>query len=175
MHYREGEMAIREYMTVNPVTVRSDDSIWYALKMLRGHEVRHLPVIQGKRLVGIISDRDFRHMLPSSLAMAEEQKRFRTWGTQVKVGEVMTRKVLTVSPETRTDKAARLMVEHRIGCLPVVRGSTLIGIVTTVDLLRAMAGEHHPRVAARPKTPSRPKSIEDRRTPRVEGKKVRPS
>ena len=170
-------MAIQEYMTVNPITVRSDDSIWYALKMLQRHEIRHLPVIQGKRLVGIISDRDFRQVLPSSLAMPEEQGQFRAWGTQVKVGEIMTRKVLTVTPETRTDKAARLMVEHRIGCLPVVRGSTLIGIITRMDLLRAMAGEDQTRKTSPKKTTSsrRPKPRQDRRTARAGGRKVRPS
>lgn len=172
-------MAIQEYMTVNPITVRSDDSIWHALKMLQSHEIRHLPVIQGKRLVGIISDRDFRQVLPSSLAMPEEQGQFRAWGTQVKVGEIMTRKILTVTPETRTDKAARLMVEHRIGCLPVVRGSTLVGIITRMDLLRAMAGEDQARKANRKnrKTTSsrRPRPRQDRRTPRAAGTKVRPS
>ena len=176
MRYKEGDMVIQKYMTVNLITVRPNDSVWYALKMLRSHEIRHLPVIQGKRLVGLISDRDFRQMLPSSLATPEEQDQFRAWGPQVKVSEVMTRKILTVTPETRAGKAARLMVEHRIGCLPVVRGSTLIGIITTVDLLRAMAGEDQPRDRDSKKTASRrPKSLEDRRTPRAEGKKLRPS
>jgi len=105
------------------------------------HRIRQLPVVQGKRLVGIISDRDIRQMLPSSLAMPEELERFQTWGSRVKVGDVMTRQVLSVTTDTRTQKAARLMVERRIGCLPVLRGSTLVGIITTIDLLQAMAGE----------------------------------
>jgi acetoin utilization protein AcuB len=164
-------MVVQDFMTENPITVRSNDSVWYALRMLRSHEIRHLPVVEGKRLVGIISDRDFRQVLPSSLAMPEEQARFRTWGSQVKVREIMTRKVLTVTPEARTDKAARLMVEHRIGCLPVVRGSTLVGIITTIDLLRALAGEEEPR-AERTKTSSqRSKGREDRRAPRPYAKR----
>jgi len=173
---KENDMAIQEYMTVDPITVQANDSIWQALKMLQGHEIRHLPVIQGKRLVGIISDRDFRQVLPSSLAMPEEQGQFRAWGTQVKVGEIMTRKVVTVTPQTRTDKAAQLMVEHRIGCLPVLRGSTLVGIVTRMDLLRAMAEGDRPRAGA-PKQASarRPKSRGKRRTSRAQGRKVRPS
>jgi acetoin utilization protein AcuB len=172
---RREEMAIEEYMTASPITVRSTDSVWYALKILRSNEIRHLPVIQGKRLVGIITDRDFRLLLPSSLAMPEDQARFRAWGAQVKVGEVMNRKVMTVTPETRTDKAARLMVEHRIGCLPVVRGSTLVGILTTNDLLQALAAEDQPRVVATKRTSSRRWKQEDRRTPRAEDKKVRRS
>jgi CBS domain-containing protein len=107
--------------------------------------------------------------------MPEDQARFRAWGAQVKVGEVMNRKVMTVTPETRTDKAARLMVEHRIGCLPVVRGSTLVGILTTNDLLQALAAEDQPRVVATKRTSSRRWKQEDRRTPRAEDKKVRRS
>lgn len=131
-------MAVKRYMTANPITVQPDESLLHARALLRSHQIRHLPVVERKRLIGMLSDRDIRLLLPSSLATAEEQKRFQSWGTQVTVGDVMTRKVVTVGPETETEKAARLMVEHRIGCLPVLRGSTLIGIVTTIDLLQAM-------------------------------------
>lgn len=170
-------MTVKRYMTVEPVTVKPNDSVWHALKMLRSHQIRHLPVIEGRRLVGIISDRDFRLVLPSSLAMPEEQERFQDWGAQVKVGEIMTRKVFAVTPETPTDKAARLMVEHRIGCLPVVRGSTLVGIVTTIDLLRAVAGGDQPQATPPQKSSSRRwKSAEARRARRkVERKTLRRS
>lgn len=145
-------MAVEQYMTVKPITVRSEDSIWYALRMLRTHEIRHLPVVQGKRLVGMLSDRDVRLLLPSSLAVPEEQERFQAWGTQVKVGDVMTRKVFTVTPKTPTETAADLMVEHRIGCLPVLRGSTLVGIISTIDLLRATILKYQSQSAASKKT-----------------------
>ncbi len=169
----KGKLRIERYMTVKPITVRSNDSVWTALKMLHTHQIRHLPVVEGKRLVGIVTDRDFRTVLPSSLSMPEEQARFRDWGAQVKVGEVMTRNVQTVTPEVETDKAARLMVEHRIGCLPVVRGTTLVGIVTTIDLLRALAGEDQPRAAPRKTSSRRRKSAGDRRARRPEDKKLR--
>lgn len=112
-------MAVERYMTVNPITIQSSDSIWDALKIIRRHRVRHLPVIQGKQLVGMFTDRDLRLVAPSSLALPEEQERFRDWGGQAQVGDVMTRKVVTVTPEAGTDRAARLMVDHRIGSLPV--------------------------------------------------------
>lgn len=140
-------MAVQRYMTARPITVAADDSIWDALTILRSHRIRHLPVLHGKRLVGVFSDRDLRLVLPSSLAVPEEQERFHAWGTQVKVGDVMTRRVVTVAPETETEKAARLMVRHRIGCLPVLRGQTLVGIITTIDLLRAMTDKHSPHAA----------------------------
>lgn len=137
---------VKRYMTANPLTVRSDDSIWHALKMLRRRRIRHLPVLQGKRLVGMLSDRDLRLLLPSSLAEPEEQQRFRAWGPHVKVSDVMTRKVVTVGPGTGAEEAAELMVKHRIGCLPVLQGSTLIGIITTVDLLAALTEKGHATV-----------------------------
>ena len=164
-------MAVKRYMTANPITVHSDESILHARALLRSHQIRHLPVVERKRLIGMLSDRDIRLLLPSSLATPEEQQRFQSWGTQVTVGDVMTRKVVTVAPETETEKAARLMVERRIGCLPVLRGSALVGIVTTIDLLRAMAGEDRAPTVAQGKGPaSRRKSLVDRRTPRPEGK-----
>ena len=127
---------VKRHMTAKVVAVRPDTSLWKAWNLLRTHEIGYLPVVQGGRLVGMISDGDLRLLLPSSLAMPEEQGRFRTWGTQVRVGDVMTRKVVTVTPGTRTGNAAELMVRHRIGCIPVLRGSALVGIITTRDLLR---------------------------------------
>jgi acetoin utilization protein AcuB len=169
-------MDVERFMTAEPIAASPSTSLRKALELLEGHRIRHLPVVQGKRLVGIISDRDIRQMLPSSLSVPEELERFRTWGARVKVGEVMTRQVVSVTPDTRVQRAARLMVERRIGCLPVLRGSALVGIVTTVDLLRAMAGEDQTPTVARGKGPaSRRKSLEDRRTPRPEGKVARRS
>jgi acetoin utilization protein AcuB len=167
-------MVVEQYMTPNPITVRPDTSVRKAYELLESHGIRHLPVVDGKRVVGIITDRDIRHLRPSSLAPPADVEAFRAWGAHVKVGDVMTRLVHTVTPDTRTVKAARLMVEHRIGCLPVLRGSTLVGIITTIDLLRAMAGEERvtPSAPAEPRPAGR-KGREDRRTPRVESKRAR--
>ncbi len=162
-------MTVERYMTLNPIAVQPDTSLRKALELLQAHQIRHLPVVQGKRLVGIITDRDLRQLFPSSLAPPDEVAGFRTAAAQVKVGEVMTRRVLSVTPETRTHRAARLMVEHRIGCLPVLRGSTLVGIITTVDLLQTMAGEDQSQAVPPEKTRARRrKSLEDRRAPRGE-------
>lgn len=132
-------LTVKRHMTAHVVTVRPDTSVWKAWNLLQTHGIGYLPVVQGGRLVGIISAGDLRLLLPSSLAMPEEQERFRSWGTQVKVGDVMTCEVVTVTRETRTDSAAQLMVKHQIGCMPVLRGSTLVGIITTMDVIRALA------------------------------------
>lgn len=162
-------MGVDQYMTVNPVTVGPDTILHKALELLQTHRIRHLPVVDGKRLVGIISDRDLRPLLPSFISAPEEGERFRTRGKQVRVSEIMIRQVISVTPETQTHKAARLMVEHRIGCLPVLRGSTLVGIVTTIDLLRAMAGvgQTEQTPLEKPRARGR-RALEDRRVPRAE-------
>ncbi len=162
-------MVVEQYMTVDPITVGPDTILHKALELLQTHRIRHLPVVEGKRLVGIISDRDLRQILPSFISDSADVERFRARGKQVRVGEVMIRRVISVTPDTQTHKAARLMVEHRIGCLPVLRGSTLVGIVTTIDLLQAMAGLDQSQATSleKPRTRER-KPREDRRVPRVE-------
>lgn len=162
---------VEGYMSPNPITVRPDVSLRKAFELLQAHKIRHLPVVEGKRLVGIITDRDLRQQLPSSFAAPDELERSRARSNRVKVGEVMTRQVLAVTPETRAHRAARLMVEHRIGCLPVLRGSTLVGIITTIDLLRAMGGENKSQAGSPKESRARPKrGLEDRRAPRPEGR-----
>ena len=162
-------MTVERYMTLNPIAVQPDTSLRKALELLQAHQIRHLPVVRGKRLVGIITDRDLRQLLPSPLATPEELERFGSDGARVKVRDVMNRRVFSVTPDTRTHRAARLMVEHRIGCLPVLRGSTLVGIITTVDLLQTMAGEDQSQAVPPEKTRARRrKSLEDRRAPRGE-------
>jgi len=163
-------MTVERYMTLNPIAVQPDTSLRKALELLQAHQIRHLPVVRGKRLVGIITDRDLRQLLPSPLATPEELERFGSDGARVKVRDVMNRRVLSVTPDTRTHRAARLMVEHRIGCLPVLRGSTLVGIITTIDLLQTMAGEDGCQAIGRQEETRvrRRKALEDRRAPRGE-------
>ncbi len=165
---KERKMEVERYMTPNPITVQPETSLRKTLELLQTHQIRHLPVVRGKKLVGIVTDRDLRQLLPSPLATPEELERFGSDGARVKVRDIMTRRVFLVSPDTRTDKAARLMVEHRIGCLPVLRGSTLVGIVTTVDLLRAITGEVRSHPVPLETRSRRRKVLEDRRAPRGE-------
>ena len=161
-------MVVERYMTPNPITVRPETTLRKVQDVFQTHQIRHLPVVQGKRLVGIITDRDLRMLLPSSLAAPDDVARFTAAWVQVKVGDVMTRQVLSVTPETRTHRAARLMVEQRIGCLPVVRGSSLVGIITTIDLLRAMAGDDKKKAPSGETRARQRKPLEARRTPRAE-------
>jgi acetoin utilization protein AcuB len=103
--------------------------------MQRCH-IRHLPVQEHGRLVGMISDRDLRSVLPSpatSLAVWELNYLL----DQLTVGEVMTRFVMTVAPDVSVAEASGRMLGQRIGALPVVEDGQLVGILTRSDVLRA--------------------------------------
>jgi acetoin utilization protein AcuB len=149
-------------MTTKLITVKSNTSLWKAWEMMQTHRIRHLPVIEGKRLVGMITDRDLRQLMPSSLSPPEELERFQAWGTQVKV------------PQTPTREALSIILERRVGCTPVIRGSTLVGILTTRDLLWAMAGQLAPKAIAPKKQQAwRRPSVRAHGTPRAKAKSRR--
>ena len=130
-------MIVRELMTGAVITAPPWMPILEARNLMVKERIRHLPVkAPDGKLLGMITDRDIRLNLPSqatSLSVWEINHLL----SKLTVGEVMTRAVLTVGPDHPAREAARLMVEHQIGALPVVDGGHLIGIVTETDLLRA--------------------------------------
>ena len=114
---------VREIMSRRLVTVTPDTPLSEARHLLAEHRIRRLPVMLGRRLVGIVSDRDLRSASASH-----------DW---TPVAQIMTRRVVTVTAQTRVDEAARIILDGRFGGLPVVDGDELTGIVTETDLLRA--------------------------------------
>ncbi len=123
-------MTIKEIMTERPVRIGSDDTILDAIKTMKNNEgIRHLPVLRGKRLVGIVSASDIRDIL--SLGSGEPVDRVLL---QRKIGSVMTKKVITVAPDHPIIKAVRLFAEGKFGSLPVIEKGELVGILTTGDL-----------------------------------------
>ena len=131
-------MKVSEWMTPAPLTVAPSAPIPKVQELMLRRRIRHLPVVEEGRLVGIITDRDIRTVQPSpptSLAAREKQYLF----DRLTVRAVMTRPVLTVTPLEPLAEAVRLMLENRIGGLPVTEGERLVGIITAVDLLRAFS------------------------------------
>ena len=113
-----------------------------ARQIMLKERIRHLLVTEGTRLVGIVTDRDIRLNLPSqatSLSMWEVNYLL----AKLTVGKVMTRSVIITGPDQDAADAARLLLEHKIGALPVLDGEHLIGIVTETDVLRAFARSQH--------------------------------
>jgi acetoin utilization protein AcuB len=116
-------MQLANAMTSKPVTVGSRETLATAKALMDAGRFRRLPVVDDERLVGILTERDIREH-----AGALERTR---------VNGAMRTPIITVTPEDKVETAAHLMVEHKIGGLPVVADGKLIGIVTTTDVLRA--------------------------------------
>jgi acetoin utilization protein AcuB len=123
-------------MSRHPITVNPDVPIDEALHIMRENKVRRLPVVdkQGK-LVGIVSEKDLLYASPSpatSLSIHE----IHYLVSKIKVADVMTKEVITVGENAPLEEAARIMADHKIGGLPVMRDGTLVGIITETDLFK---------------------------------------
>lgn len=135
---------VRDYMSTVLHTVRPEDSIGTAFKKLSLNRIRHLLVVdlpagqagEAGRLEGIITDRDIRLALPS-LAFTPDIGDVYLRLEDLKVHQVMTRDLYTISPESPLIEAVDLCLRHTIGALPVLREGVLAGIITEADLLRA--------------------------------------
>src|SRR6185295_17964122 len=95
---------------------------------------RHLPVLDGGKLVGIISDRDLKQSMASAASMTEGRERDRLLD-ELTAGQIMARTVVTIGPMFGVDETARLMATRKISALPVTEGDRLVGIVTETDVL----------------------------------------
>ena len=126
-------MEIANWMSRSPACISPNDTLAAAKKLMDAGRFRRLPVVESEKLIGIITERDLRQH----------------WGylDATKVNAAMTPDPLTVTPRDTAENAARLMLQHKIGGLPVVDNSKLVGILSTSDLIRALlnviqAAEH---------------------------------
>jgi len=128
-------------MSVSPVTIAPSSSVQAAQALMQQRKIRHLPVLKDGRLVGMISDRDIRLVLPSpatSLTVWE----IRHLLDKLTVGEMMTYFVMTTAPDCPVTEAVGRMLGHKVGALPVVEDGQVIGILTRTDVLRAFRRLH---------------------------------
>jgi CBS domain-containing protein len=131
-------MKVKDIMAKEVTTLGRNDSLDLADDVMSQSRIRHLPVIDEGRVVGVVSQRDlFKSALAAALGYGEtaQKKLLKT----LRVKEVMSEPAVTIAPEAMIKEAVRLMLEKKIGCLPVVQGHTLVGIVTETDLLRYVA------------------------------------
>ena len=128
-------MNIAEIMTRNPITVRRGASLDSAMELLDEHDIRHLPVVDDAVLVGVVSDRD---VLDATGWLSPRQREVLE-APEAKVADIMRGAPATVGPDEPINNALGLMVQARIGCVPVVQDGALQGIVTEMDILRAYA------------------------------------
>ncbi len=131
-------MFIRAVMTQNVKTLRADQSLLDAMKFLREHHDRHIPVLDGQgALLGVLTDRDIKRATPSALAPNQRE----VWESVVNdtpISRVMTREPTVADPTMTLRRALQLFVDENIGCLPVLEDNVLVGIVTASDMFKAM-------------------------------------
>jgi acetoin utilization protein AcuB len=125
-------MQVSSWMSHPVQTVTPETTAGEAIPLLRRHGIRHLPVMEGDRVVGVVTDRDLRGV-----------------ATESRVSAIMSRPVVVVSPRTAMDKAARLLFDRRIGCLPVIEDGKLIGILTQTDAVAALVNMMRIQVGGR--------------------------
>ena len=124
-------------MTRDPATVRPKDSRRVAVETMASVGCRRLPVMAQGQLVGIVADLDIREALNSPIILRERWQDVELMD-HATVEACMTVNPITVTPDTPVVEAARLMRDHKVGGLPVVEGTDLVGIVTETDLLDAL-------------------------------------
>jgi CBS domain-containing protein len=136
-------MTAEEIMTKRPVTVVDESAtLDQALRLMSEHEIRHLPVLRGEEVVGMLSDRDLRSL---GLSMAEDPASLERLAARLRmrVQDLMTGDVISVGPATDVAEIIDLMLEEKVSALPVIDAdeSELLGIVSYVDVLRAVQDE----------------------------------
>ena len=132
-------MTANDLMTPDPVTVTPQASVAEVWDLMRELEVRHVPVVESGALVGMLSDRDLARFDMARLLMVEGAETLRH-ELATPVVKVMSSDVIAVNPETELEEIVELLVEHRIGAVPVIRSHTrkVVGIVSYIDVLRAL-------------------------------------
>ncbi|MDY6876923.1 MAG: CBS and ACT domain-containing protein [Chloroflexota bacterium] len=140
-------MLVKDRMTSDPVIITTDTSLKDALETVRSNPFRHLPVLdEDGKLVGIVTEKSLVYASPTSanaLSIFEVDYIL----SRTKVGQIIQGSVITVGPDWPIEEAARVMVDHRIGCLPVVEDDKLVGIISDTDIFRVFVeglGGGHP-------------------------------
>lgn len=121
---------VQDYMTVSPHSIGVNLSLADAQNMMRAYRIRHLPVLDGGKLVGLVSERDIQ--LVESMGQGVEPD-------DVTIEEAMSQAPYTVTPTTPLEVAARHMAKHKLGSAVVIDGNRVVGLLTTTDGMRALA------------------------------------
>ena len=127
-------MFVREFMTTEVTSLQETETLLDAAMIFVRSTLRHLPVLRGKQLVGIITERDVKQFAPSLLTRISAEE-YNQVMEKTPVSRVMTRDPLTVKANESMFEVATTLHAKRIGCLPVVENGELVGIITTTDLL----------------------------------------
>jgi acetoin utilization protein AcuB len=131
-------MLVQHWMTRNPVAVEANTPFLEARLIMKERKIGHLPVVDRGKLIGVVTDRDIKEAAPSG-ATTLDVFELNYLLMKMKVRDLIKREPITIKPTNSVEKAATLMFEHKVGCLPVVDdGGALVGIITGRDLLGVM-------------------------------------
>jgi acetoin utilization protein AcuB len=129
-------MLVKERMTRNPITIRPDTPVTEAQAMMKREKIHHLPVLdKDEKLVGIVSEKDLLYASPSPASTLSVYE-MTSLLAKLKVEKVMSKNVVSVGEDVPLEEAARIMADRGVGGLPIMRGSSLVGIITESDLFR---------------------------------------
>ena len=129
---------VRDIMTTEVTTLGRNDSLQLVKDIMTLGHVRHFPVLDDGKVVGVVSQRDlYKASLGSVMKYGEKAQRSFLEGIPVK--EVMSDPAITIAPHAAVQEAARIMMEKKIGCLLVLEGAQMVGIVTETDMLKLVA------------------------------------
>jgi CBS domain-containing protein len=129
------EGVAREIMMGSPVTLKPDDNLDLANDVIALGRIRHIPVVDDGKLVGMITERDLIGAAANKIFGLKQASKSALLKT-VRIRDVMKKRVITVTPDTPIKDTVHLMAEKKIGCVPVVSDGALVGLVTTTDVLR---------------------------------------
>jgi CBS domain-containing protein len=130
---------VSEIMMGSPVTLKPDDTLDLANDIITLGRIRHIPVVENGKLLGIITERDLMGTAANRI-FGLKQKSKSALLKKVRIKDVMKRRVIMVEPDTPIKDAAYLMAHKKIGCVPVLSEGALVGLVTTTDVLRYVEG-----------------------------------
>jgi acetoin utilization protein AcuB len=128
-------MLVEEVMTGSVVTLGPEETLQDAIDLMRSKRIRHLPVVEAKSLVGIVTDRDVKKATPSVVSGVAREDYDNALVT-IKVSQFMTREPITVTRKSGLKAAVDIFIKKTVGALPVVDNGNLVGILTEIDILR---------------------------------------
>ena len=130
-------MLVEEIMSRSVVTLTTEQTLREAIELLQSKRIRHLPVVDDSKVVGIVTDRDVKRATPSVLSGIDRDGYERVLDT-TKVTQFMTREPQTVTPNSGVKAAVKIFLDRKVGALPVVEDGHLVGILTDIDILRVV-------------------------------------
>ena len=134
-------MPITVIMTDNPITLNSDDDLTTAEELFKIHKIRHIPIVQGRKVIGMLSHTDLLRVSYKDNVEEYETEFDTVLNSEFTIEQVMTKNVAAVSTKTTIEEVAKILSKREFHALPVLEDDELIGIVTTTDLIQYLLNQ----------------------------------